>query len=92
MGLWFLHMCSILEKWGKGEMEGDCSGQTRIKLKARTQSAVADTESALIYKLGVIYLLHLSATVALFCKINSEKQFLTFLQVTFPGHHSDLLE
>lgn len=38
-------MGSVLEKWG---MEGDFSGQTRIKLKARTQSAVADTESALI--------------------------------------------
>lgn len=45
MGLWFLDMGSVLEKWG---MEGNCRGQARIKLKTRTQSAVAGTESALI--------------------------------------------
>lgn len=39
---------SVLEKWG---MEGNCRGQARIKLKARAQSTVAGTESALIQKL-----------------------------------------
>lgn len=59
MGLWFLQMDSLLEKW---VMEGNCRGQARIKLKAKAQSVVADTESALIQKLSYI-----SITLVSYC-------------------------